>query len=101
MRIGPEYYLVLSAVLFGIGMTGVLVRRNVLVILMSIELMLNAANLSLVTFSRFSGDLSGQVFALLVMVIAACEVAVGLAIIISLFRNKDTVDVDRINIMKW
>jgi len=101
MKIGPEHFLILSAVLFGIGLIGVLVRRNVLVILMSIELMLNSANLTLVTFSRYSGDISGQIFAFLVMVVAACEVAVGLAIIISLFRNKDTVDVDRINIMKW
>jgi len=101
MSIGMEHFLVLSAVLFGIGLIGVLVRRNVLVILMSIELMLNSANLTLVSFARYMGDLSGQVFAFFVMVIAACEVAVGLAIIISLFRNKDTVDVDRINIMKW
>jgi NADH-quinone oxidoreductase subunit K len=101
MTMSPDYFLMLGAVLFGIGMVGVLVRRNVLVILMSIELMLNSANLTLVTFSRYLGDLTGQVFALLVMVVAACEVAVGLAIIIALFRNKDTVDVDRINIMKW
>ncbi len=101
MTLGAQYVLMLGAVLFGIGMIGVLVRRNVLIILMSIELMLNAANLTLVTFSRYLGDLNGQVFAFLVMVVAACEVAVGLAIIVALFRNKDTVDIDRINLMKW
>lgn len=101
MRVGLEHFLMLSVALFGIGLIGVLVRRNVLVILMSIELMLNSANLALVVFGRYSGDITGQIFAFLVMVVAACEVAVGLAIIISLFRNKDTVDIDRINIMKW
>jgi len=87
--------------LFGIGLIGALVRRNALIILMSIELMLNAANLALVSFALYLNDLSGQVFAFFVMVVAACEVAVGLAIILALFRNKDTVDVDKINIMKW
>jgi NADH-quinone oxidoreductase subunit K len=101
MNINAQHFLVLSAVLFGIGMVGVLVRRNALVIMMSIELMLNSANLALVAFARFTGSLNGQVFAFLVMVVAACEVAVGLAIILALFRNKDTVDVDKINIMKW
>ena len=101
MSIGPSHFLILSAVLFGIGMIGVLARRNVLIILMSIELMLNSANLALVAFSRYVGNLNGQIFAFLVMVVAACEVAVGLAIILALFRNKDTVDVDKVNIMKW
>ena len=101
MVISAQHFLVLSAGLFGIGMIGVLVRRNALVILMSIELMLNSSNLALVAFARFTGSLHGQVFAFLVMVVAACEVAVGLAIILALFRNKDTVDVDKINIMKW
>ena len=101
MVINANHFLVLSAVLFGIGMIGVLVRRNALIILMSIELMLNSSNMALVTFARYTGSLNGQVFAFLVMVVAACEVAVGLAIILALFRNKDTVDVDKINIMKW
>jgi len=82
-------------------MIGVLVRRNVLIILMSIELMLNAGNLALVGFAHYLGDVSGQVYAFLIMVIAACEVAVGLALILALFRNKDTLDADKINIMKW
>jgi NADH-quinone oxidoreductase subunit K len=101
MSIGAHHFLMLSAVLFGIGMIGVLARRNVIIILMSIELMLNSANLALVTFSRYLGNINGQIFAFLVMVVAACEVAVGLAIILALFRNKDTVDVDKVNIMKW
>ncbi len=101
MRIGAEHFLVLSALLFSIGMIGVLVRRNVLIILMSIELMLNAGNLALVGFAHYLGDVSGQVYAFLIMVIAACEVAVGLALILALFRNKDTLDADKINIMKW
>jgi NADH-quinone oxidoreductase subunit K len=101
MTINAQHFLVLSAVLFGIGMIGVLVRRNALIILMSIELMLNSANIALVAFSRYTGTLNGQIFAFLVMVVAACEVAVGLAIILSLFRNKDTLDIDKINIMKW
>jgi NADH-quinone oxidoreductase subunit K len=101
MAINAQHFLILSAVLFGIGMIGVLVRRNALIILMSIELMLNSSNMALVTFARYTGSLNGQIFAFLVMVVAACEVAVGLAIILALFRNKDTVDVDKINIMKW
>jgi len=101
MIVGPQHFLVLSAVLFGIGLLGVLVRRNAVIILMSIELMLNSGNMALVAFARYWGNLTGQIFAFLVMVVAACEVAVGLAIILALFRNKDTVDVDKINIMKW
>lgn len=85
-------YILLSAVVFAIGAFGVLARRNILILLMSIELMLNAANLSLVAFARYFGDLSGQVFVLIVMGIAAAEVAVGLAILIAMFRNKKTVD---------
>jgi len=101
MRIGAEHFLILSVVLFSIGMLGVLVNRNLILILMNIELMLNAGNILLVSFARYLGDISGQVYAFLVMVVAACEVAVGLAIILALFRNKDTVDVERINILKW
>lgn len=95
-----SYYLLLSAVLFSIGVVGVLIRRNVLIIFMSIELMLNAVNLSFVAFSRFLESLEGQVFVFLIMAVAAAEVAVGLAIIICIFRNKATVNVDEINLMK-
>ena len=101
MSIGLTHFMVLASTLFAVGLIGVLVRRNVIIILMSIELMLNSGNMMLVIFSRYSNDMTGQVFALFVMVVAACEVAVGLAIILALFRNKDTVDIDKINIMKW
>lgn len=96
-----SYYLTLSAVLFTVGVIGVLVRRNAIVIFMSIELMLNAVNLSFVAISRHLDSLDGQIFVFFVMTVAAAEVAVGLAIIINLFRNKETVNVDEINIMKW
>ena len=90
----------LSALLFCIGVVGVLVRRNVIVIFMSIELMLNAANLAFVAFARQLGSLDGQVFVFFVMTVAAAEVAVGLAIIVNLFRNRETVNVDEINLLK-
>ncbi|MFA4910536.1 MAG: NADH-quinone oxidoreductase subunit NuoK [Desulfobacteria bacterium] len=96
-----SYYLILSAVLFTVGVIGVLVRRNAIVIFMSIELMLNAVNLSFVAISKHLDSLDGQIFVLFVMTVAAAEVAVGLAIIINLFRNKETINVDEINIMKW
>lgn len=96
-----SYYLILSAALFTVGVIGVLVRRNAIVIFMSIELMLNAVNLSFVAISRYLDSLDGQIFVFFVMTVAAAEVAVGLAIIINLFRNKETVNVDEINIMKW
>lgn len=96
-----SYYLILSAVLFTVGVIGVLVRRNAIVIFMSIELMLNAVNLSFVAISKHLDSLDGQIFVFFVMTVAAAEVAVGLAIIINLFRNKETVNVDEINIMKW
>lgn len=95
--IPASYYLILAAVLFVLGAIGVLVRRNALVMLMSVELMLAAANLTLVTYSRFLGKIDGQVFALLVMAVAAAEVAVGLSVIVSLVRHKDTTDVDEID----
>jgi len=95
------YYLVISAVLFTTGMVGVLTRRNALVIFMSIELMLNAANLSFVAFARLFGQLDGQIFVFFGMSVAAAEVAIGLAIVIALFRNKTTTDVSQINILKW
>lgn len=96
-----EHYLVLSAILFGIGAIGVLVRRNAIIIFMSIELMLNAVNLSLVAFSRELNSMDGQVFVFFIMTVAAAEAAIGLAIMVSLFRNKETLNVDEINLMKW
>jgi NADH-quinone oxidoreductase subunit K len=96
-----NYFLVLSAILFTIGIIGVLVRRNAIIIFMSIELMLNSINLSLVAFSAFLGNVTGQIFVFFVMAVAAAEAAVGLAIVISLFRNKDTLNIDEINILKW
>jgi NADH:ubiquinone oxidoreductase subunit K len=90
------WYLVVSALIFAIGAGGVLVRRNPLVILLCIELMLNAANLALVGFSRMHGNMDGQMFALIVMVVAACEVAVGLGLIVALFRRRLPIDVDEL-----
>ncbi|MEK6816398.1 MAG: NADH-quinone oxidoreductase subunit NuoK [Deltaproteobacteria bacterium] len=96
-----EHYLILSAILFGIGAIGVLVRRNAIIIFMCIELMLNAVNLSLVAFSRQMNSIDGQVFVFFIMTVAAAEAAIGLAIMVSLFRNKETLNVDEINLMKW
>lgn len=93
-------YLILSAALFVIGVAGVLIRRNVLVIFMAIELMLNAVNLTFVAFSRFLHSMDGQIIVLFVMAVAAAEVAVGLAIIIALHRNKESMNVDEINLLK-
>ncbi len=101
MVVPLTWYLVLSGILFSIGAVGVLINRNALVIFMSIELMLNAVNLAFVTFSRMHESLDGQIFVFFVMTVAAAEAVVGLAIIIALFRNKATVNVDDINIMKW
>jgi len=98
----PEgYYLILSAALFAIGVAGVLIRRNPVVIFMSIELMLNAVNLSFIAFASQLNSLDGQVFVFFVMAVAAAEVAVGLAIIVSIFRARTSVDVDEMNLMKW
>ena len=96
-----NYYLLTSAVLFSIGVTGVLVRRNAIVIFMCIELMLNSINLTLVAFSSYLGSINGQIFVFIVMTVAAAEAAVGLAIVIALFRNKESVNIDEINILKW
>ena len=95
-----SHVLVFSLALFIIGLLGVLLRRNLIIVLMSIELMMNAANINFVVFSRQLGNLAGQVFGVFTIVVAAGEVAVGLAILIALFRNKDTVNIDEINIMK-
>jgi NADH-quinone oxidoreductase subunit K len=97
----PSYYLYLSAVLFSIGAMGVLIRRNSIVVFMCIELMLNAVNLSLVTFSRIKGNLDGQVIAFFVMVVAAAEVVVGLAIIVTIFRTRRSASVDDPNLLKF
>ena len=91
----------LSAILFALGALGALTRRNLIAILMSIELMLNAVNLALVAFSRQHGDVSGQIFVLMVIVVAAAEVTVGLGIVISLFRNRETVDVGSASLLRW
>jgi NADH-quinone oxidoreductase subunit K len=96
-----DYYLILSAVLFVIGVVGVVTRRNAIIIFMSLELMLNAVNLSMVAFSSFLGNVAGQMCVFFIMAVAAAEAAVGLAIVLALFRNKQTVYVDEINIMKW
>ena len=101
MQIPIEYYLVLSAIMFSTGVVGVLIRRNAIVVFMSVELMLNSANLTLITFSSYLGNSVGQIFVFFVMAVAAAEAAVGLAIIIALFRNKLTVNIDEINIFKW
>lgn len=99
--IAIEYFLGLSAILFTIGAVGVLVKKNAIVVLMSIELMLNAANINFVAFSAYSGNLYGQVFALVSIAIAAAEVAVGLAIIMNLYKTRDTIGLDEINLLRW
>ena len=96
-----DYYLILSAFMFCVGVLGVLVRRDAIIVFISIELMLNSVNLSLIAFSSFLGDPTGQMLVFFVMTVAAAEAAVGLAIIIALFRNKQTVNIDEINILKW
>jgi NADH-quinone oxidoreductase subunit K len=101
MRTPIGYFLVVSAALFTIGTVGVLVRRNALVIFMSIELQLNAVNLALVAFSRMRGNLNGQVLAFFSMVVAAAEVVVGLAIIVSVYRRRHSADVDDVNLLRW
>lgn len=101
MRTPISYFLVVSALLFTVGTVGVLVRRNALVIFMSIELQLNAVNLALVAFSRMHGNLNGQVLAFFSMVVAAAEVVVGLAIIVAIYRRRRSADVDDASLLKW
>jgi NADH-quinone oxidoreductase subunit K len=96
-----QYYLYVSAVLFSIGVLGVLFRRNAIIIFMSVELMLNSVNLLLVAFSTYHNDASGQVFVFFVMAVAAAEVAVGLAILVTIFRNVHSVDIDELKNLKW
>jgi NADH-quinone oxidoreductase subunit K len=99
--ITPTHYMLLSAGLFIIGIIGVMVRRNLIIIFMSIELMLNAVNINLVAFSYQLHDAIGQVFAIFVVAVAAAEAAVGLGIILAFYRNKETVNIDEMNIMRW
>lgn len=94
-------YLIVSAILFAIGTIGVLTRKNVIVMFMCIELMLNAVNLTFVAFSRHLGNFDGQVFVFFIMTVAAAEAAVGLALIIAFFNNKQSIDVEDVNLMKW
>ena len=96
-----EQAIALSGILFAIGAVGAIMRRNLIVVLMSIELMLNAVNVALVAFSRLWGNLDGQIFVLMVIVVAAAEVAVGLGIVISLFRNRESVNVEDVSLLKW
>jgi NADH-quinone oxidoreductase subunit K len=97
----PDHVLIVSAILFALGVVGVLLRRGAIVILMSIEIMLNAANLAFITFSRQFDHAEGQIYAFFVMTLAAAEAAVGLAIVIALFRLRESTDVDELNLMKW
>jgi NADH-quinone oxidoreductase subunit K len=99
--VSPDHYILLSVVLFTIGTIGVLVRRNAIVVFMSIELMLNSANLAFVAFARMHGNLDGQVIAFFVMVVAAAEVVVGLAIIVALYRSRRSASIDEPNLLKY
>jgi len=103
VAIGLEHYLILSAALFCIGLFGALTKRNAVVILMCIEVMLNAVNIAFIAFSRYVVPtmLTGHIFAIFVMTVAAAEVAVGLAIIIAIYRSRGTVDVEQVDLMKW
>jgi len=96
-----NYYLILSAIVFSVGVTGVLVRRNLIVVLMSIELMLNAVNLTFIAFSRFHGSMEGQVAVFFVMAVAAAEAVIGLAIVISVFRHRQSLDPQELQLLKW
>jgi NADH-quinone oxidoreductase subunit K len=100
-NVPPECYLVLSGILFTIGVIGALVRRNAIVVFMCIELMLNAVNLTFITLSRFLQSIDGVLFAFFVIAVAAAEAAVGLAIFVMIYRSRETINVDEINIMKW
>lgn len=96
-----NHYILLSSIIFSIGVVGVLIRRNAIIILMSVELMLNSVNLLLAAFSVYSGDPAGQVFVFFIMALAAAEVAVGLAIIVMIFRNTRSLDINNLNRLKW
>ncbi len=96
-----SYYLILSAMLFGVGIYGVLSKRNAVVVLMSIEIMLNAVNLNFVAFAHYNGDIAGQVYALFLIAIGAAEVAVGIAIFLLLYKRFDTIQVQNIKLLRW
>ncbi|MCZ6512686.1 MAG: NADH-quinone oxidoreductase subunit NuoK [Nitrospinae bacterium] len=96
-----SHYLIFSATLFSIGVLGVLIRRNAIVVFMCVEIMLNAVNVSLIAFDRYLNQHDGQIFSFMVICVAAAEVSIGLAIVIALFRNKPTVNLDELNLMKW
>ena len=99
--ITQTHYLVLSALLFMLGVIGVMTRRNIIIILMSMELMLNAVNINLIAFSQQLGNITGQVFAVFVICVAAAEAAVGLGIILAFYRNKESINIDEMNLMRW
>lgn len=99
--VGIDWYLALSAILFTIGIIGVLIRRNAIVVFMCVELMLNAVNLSLISFSAYHGDISGQILVFFSLSVAAAEAVVGLAIIIAIYRNNLSVDITKINLLRW
>ena len=101
MTLPIEYYLWFAALLFVIGVAGVLLRRNVIIVFMSIELMLNAVNVTFIAFSRQMNNVDGQIFVFFVMTLAAAEVAVGLAIIVAMFRNKQSINIEDMNLLKW
>jgi NADH-quinone oxidoreductase subunit K len=96
-----EYYLIVAGIIFTIGMIGVIFARNIIIIFMAIELMLNAANLAMIAFARNLGSMGGHVMVFMIMTVAAAEAAVGLSIIIALFRNRDSANIDEVNLMKW
>jgi NAD(P)H-quinone oxidoreductase subunit 4L len=103
LAIGLNHFLILATLLFAIGLLGALTKRNAIVVLISIELMLNAVNIAFAAFSRYitPAELTGQVFSIFIIVVAAAEVAVGLAFIIAIYRHKDTIDINKINLLKW
>ncbi len=96
-----EYYLFVSAIMFSIGTIGVLTRRNAIVIFMCVEMMLNAVNLTFIAFSRYLGNIDGQVFVFFIMTVAAAEAAVGLALMIAFYNNRESIDVEDVNLLKW
>ena len=100
MRVEPSWYLVVSGLLFTIGVAGVLIRRNAIVLFMCVELMLNSVNLSFIAFSKLNGDLNGQIVSFFVMVVAAADVVVGLGILVSIFRKRSSTNVDDVNLLK-
>jgi NADH-quinone oxidoreductase subunit K len=101
MMVPVHYYLVLSALIFVIGVAGVIIRRNLIIILMSIELMLNAVNLTFIAFARAQGSMDGQVIVFFVMTVAAAEAVIGLAIIIAIYRHRQTLDPEEMHLLKW